>query len=180
VREVILSGGDPLTLSDTRLASLVQSLVEIRHVTRLRVHTRLPIVLPERVTTELCHILTGTRLQCVVVVHANHPNEIDLQVAESLKCIRNAGATMFNQSVLLKGVNDNADVLCALSETLFAAGTVPYYLHLLDKVEGAAHFDIGEKIAQMLWEKMAEKLPGYLIPRLVREESGTLNKIFVR
>jgi L-lysine 2,3-aminomutase len=180
VDEVILSGGDPLTLSDARLAELAARLADIPHVRRLRVHTRLPIVLPERVTDELCRLLASTRFQSVIVVHANHANEIDQAVADALQRLRATGMALLNQSVLLKGVNDSADALCALSEALFAAGTLPYYLHVLDKVDGAAHFDLAETTAQGLWEQMAARLPGYLVPRLVREEPGAAAKTVIR
>jgi L-lysine 2,3-aminomutase len=176
LREVILSGGDPLTLPDARLADLIQTLAGIGHVERVRVHTRLPIVLPERVTSGLCELLTNTRLQAVVVVHANHPHEIDAEVAAGLRQLRAAGTTLLNQSVLLRGVNDDADTLCALSERLFAAGALPYYLHVLDKVDGAAHFDLDAAVAHGLWEQMTRRLPGYLVPRLVREDPGAPGK----
>lgn len=180
VREVILSGGDPLTLSDERVRVLIEALAEIPHVERLRVHTRLPIVLPERITSELCRVLTTGRLLAVVVVHANHANEIDGGVNDALRRLREAGATLLNQSVLLHGVNDDVDTLCTLSEALFAAGVLPYYLHLLDKVEGAAHFDVDQSVARQLHEAMATRLPGYLVPRLVREEAGQPAKTLIR
>jgi L-lysine 2,3-aminomutase len=172
IREVIVSGGDPLTLADSRLRALIGPIADIPHVERLRVHTRLPIVLPERITPELCQLLAGTRLQAVVVVHANHANEIDAGVSAALHGLRAAGVTLLNQSVLLRGVNDNVEALCRLSEALFGAGVLPYYLHLLDKVDGAAHFDVSDAEARQLWEAMAARLPGYLVPRLVREEPG--------
>jgi len=179
IHEVILSGGDPLTLSDDKLAGLIDALAELPHVRRVRVHTRLPIVLPERVTPELCALLTGTRLQSVVVVHANHPAEIDARTFDALQCLRRTGVALLNQSVLLRGVNDDADTLCRLSESLFAAGVLPYYLHLLDRVDGAAHFDIDEPTARRLWRRMSARLPGYLVPRLVREEEGRPAKTIV-
>jgi len=180
LREVILSGGDPLTLSDAKLAQLGDAVAAIPHVRRLRLHTRLPIVLPERVTAEFCEFIAATRLGCVVVVHANHANEIDGSVIDALTRLRESGATLLNQSVLLRGVNDDAGVLCALSEALFAAGVVPYYLHLLDRVAGAAHFEVEERIAVSIWEHMTRRLPGYLVPRLVREEPGAAAKSVVR
>jgi EF-P beta-lysylation protein EpmB len=177
IHEVIVSGGDPLTLADARLRELVAALVGMAHVRRVRVHTRLPIVLPERVTDDLCAILAGTRLQSVVVVHANHANEIDADVAAALHDLRAAGATLLNQSVLLAGVNDDADALCALSERLFVAGVLPYYLHLLDRVQGAAHFDVDLARAECLWRDIAARLPGYLVPRLVCESAGAPYKL---
>lgn len=180
VREVILSGGDPLTLADARLATVVEAAAAIGHVERIRVHTRLPIVLPERITPPLCRLLTATRLQAIVVVHANHAQEIDADVTTALHALRAAGVTLLNQSVLLAGVNDDVDALGALSEALFAAGVLPYYLHVLDKVEGAAHFDLAETRARELWEGLSARLPGYLVPRLVREEPGAAAKTVLR
>ncbi len=180
IREVILSGGDPLALSDARLAGLVEPLAELPHVHRMRLHTRLPVVLPSRVTEALCRLLADTRLQSVVVVHVNHPNEIDSAVIDAMRRLRDAGAILLNQSVLLEGVNDDADVLCALSETLFAAGVLPYYVHVLDRVQGAAHFDVEEQVAMRLWEELRMRLPGYLVPRLVREAPGAPAKTMLR
>ena len=180
LREVILSGGDPLTLSDAKLARLVDALAALPHVQRLRLHSRLPIVLPERVTGDLCALLGRTRLAPVVVVHANHPNEIDAHVTEALARLRESGITLLNQSVLLRDVNDDSGTLCALSESLFGAGVLPYYLHLLDRVAGAAHFDVDQATAQFLWEQMKNRLPGYLVPRLVREEPGAPSKTMIR
>jgi EF-P beta-lysylation protein EpmB len=177
VHEVILSGGDPLTLADARLAELAAALAGIAHVERLRLHTRLPIVLPERVTGELLAWLTGTRLAPVVVVHANHANEIDAAVRTGLARLRAAGVTVLNQSVLLRGVNDDVAALAALSEALFAAGALPYYLHLLDRVQGAAHFEVEEAAAQRLMAGLNARLPGYLVPRLVREVPGAPGKV---
>ncbi|HEX2254454.1 MAG TPA: EF-P beta-lysylation protein EpmB [Thermoanaerobaculia bacterium] len=172
IDEVILSGGDPLTLGDERLAALAARLAAVPHLARLRIHTRLPVVLPQRVGTPLLAWLTGGRLAPVVVVHANHPREIDAAVAAALRRLRAAGVTVLNQSVLLAGINDDAATLAELSRRLFAAGTLPYYLHLLDPVAGAAHFAVGEASARHLARRLAESLPGYLVPRLVRELPG--------
>lgn len=172
VREVVLSGGDPLALADARLAELIGRLARIAHVARLRVHTRLPVVLPERVTTELVEALASTRLKPVVVLHANHANEIDAAVIAACERLADARVTLLNQSVLLAGVNDEVAALCDLSETLFAAGVLPYYLHQLDRVEGAAHYEVPDERARELHRVMAERLPGYLVPRLVREVPG--------
>ncbi len=177
IHEVILSGGDPLALSDRRLALFVQALARVGHVARLRVHTRLPVVVPERVTAEMLGWLTGTRLRPVVVIHANHANELDASVHAALARLRVAGVTLLNQSVLLRAVNDNVDALAALSERLFAAGVLPYYLHLLDRVQGAAHFEVDEARARALVAQLAARLPGYLVPRLVREIAGAPSKI---
>lgn len=177
ITEVILSGGDPLTLADERLSVLVRHLDAIPHLRRLRIHSRLPVVLPERVDTALLAWLGGTRLQTVMVIHANHGNEIDGQVETALGRLTAAGVTLFNQSVLLKGINDDATVLAELSEKLFAAGVVPYYLHLLDRVQGAAHFEVAEDRAVAIHRQLLEYLPGYLVPRLVREEAGAAYKL---
>jgi EF-P beta-lysylation protein EpmB len=172
LREVILSGGDPLVLSDERLERLIAGIAAIPHVQRLRIHTRLPIVLPSRVTPELLRLLSETRMRTVVVLHANHAAEFDASVKEAVDRLGAAGLTLLNQAVLLKGINDDAATLVALSETLFDHGILPYYLHLLDKARGTAHFDVAEARAKGLVGKMREQLPGYLVPRLVREVEG--------
>lgn len=177
ISEVILSGGDPLSLPDAKLAGLAARLAAIAHLARLRVHTRLPVVLPQRVDDRLIDWLTGTRLSPVMVIHANHANEIDAAVRQALLALRDAGVTLLNQSVLLKGVNDSADALCDLSEALFRAGVLPYYLHLLDKVAGAAHFDVDEAAAAAIMQTVRARLPGYLVPRLVRERAGAPYKL---
>jgi EF-P beta-lysylation protein EpmB len=179
IHEVILSGGDPLTLSDRRLAEIVRLLAAIPHLRRLRVHTRLPVVLPSRVTDACIAALTQTRLPCVVVVHANHANEIDEAVRAACARMRAAGITLLNQSVLLRGVNDDVDALANLSETLFEAGVLPYYLHALDKVRGAAHFDVDAGRARVLMDALRARLPGYLAPRLVREQAGAPFKLLI-
>ena len=179
VQEVILSGGDPLTLSDRRLAEFVRTIEAIPHVERLRLHTRLPVVLPERVTQELRAWLSGTRLKTVVVIHANHAQELDAPTRVACAQLADSGATLLNQSVLLRGVNDNVEALTQLSEGLFAAGVLPYYLHLLDRVQGAAHFDVSEVVARQLMAGLNACLPGYLVPRLVREQPGAPGKEIV-
>lgn len=176
ISEVILSGGDPLTLSDRRLADFVGALDDIPHIKRLRLHTRLPVVLPERVTSELIASLAVSPLQKVVVIHANHPQELDETVRRACAHLRAGGLTLLNQAVLLKGVNDSAAVLRQLSEALFDIGVLPYYLHCLDRVHGAAHFDVTEQRARELHAKLMASLPGYLVPRLVREVPGALAK----
>lgn len=172
IRELILSGGDPWSLSTQRLDALTRRLRDIPHLERLRIHTRQPIVLPSRVDAALLHWLAGLPWQRVVVVHANHAQEIDAEVADALTAIRDSGATLLNQSVLLAGVNDSADALVALSERLLSAATLPYYIHLLDRVRGAAHFDVPEARARQLLAEAAQRLPGYLVPKLVRESAG--------
>lgn len=178
VTEVILSGGDPLLVDDTRLADLATRLAAIPHVRRLRIHSRMPTVLPERVDTGLLDWLRSVPLQAVMVLHVNHANEIGAQAAAAIGRLRAAGIPLFNQSVLLRGVNNDADALCRLSEALFDLGVVPYYLHLLDRVAGAAHFEISISEADVLFEAMRRRLPGYLVPRLVRERAGEPYKLF--
>ncbi len=177
ISEIILSGGDPLVLSTPRLAALVGRLVAIPHLRRLRLHTRLPIVLPSRIDAALLELLSGNRLRPVIVVHANHPNEIDADVIAAAAALTRAGITLFNQSVLLRGVNDDPATLARLSETLFDAGITPYYLHLLDRVAGAAHFEVPEPAARNLHHQLQSLLPGYLVPRLVRESPGAPAKL---
>ncbi len=176
ITEVLLSGGDPLSLSTPKLAELGAALAAIPHVRRLRIHTRLPVVLPERVDTEFCEWLAALPLQKVVVLHANHPAEIDGDVETACTRLRGTGATLLNQAVLLRRINDDADVLEALSERLFAAGVLPYYLHQLDRVAGAAHFEIDDERALQLADSLRQRLPGYLVPRLVREVAGEASK----
>ncbi len=177
IDEVILSGGDPLALSDERLAGLARAVEAIPHIRRLRLHTRQPVVLPSRVDGALLAWLEASRLQKVVVLHTNHANEIDAAVREACAKLRGAGATLLNQTVLLRGVNDSAEALAALSEALFAAQVLPYYLNLLDPVAGAAHFDVPEPEALALMEALRARLPGYLVPRLVREVPGAPAKM---
>jgi EF-P beta-lysylation protein EpmB len=172
LEEVILSGGDPLVLDDARLGGLVDALETLPGLRRLRLHTRLPIVLPERVTPALLRRLTTGRLAPVMVVHANHPNELDAAVLETLLSLAEAGITTLNQAVLLRGVNDSVDALRRLSERLFEARVLPYYLHVLDRARGTAHFEVPETEAVRLMQALRAELPGYLVPRLVREEAG--------
>ena len=176
IKEVILSGGDPLVVSDQSLTEIIQHIENIPHVTTLRIHTRLPIVIPQRINTPLLKNLGNTRLQTVMVIHCNHPNELDDSVKAALHALKCQGVTLLNQCVLLKGVNDCAETLSALSEKLFQFGVLPYYLHLLDKVEGAAHFEASEREAKALVNKLLHNLPGYLVPKLVKEEPGARSK----
>ncbi|RUM94898.1 MAG: EF-P beta-lysylation protein EpmB [Thiothrix sp.] len=179
IDEVILSGGDPLMLSDQKLAGICQQLANISHVKRLRIHTRLPVVLPERITNTMLDWMTQTRLQIILVVHSNHPQELDQNVANRLKYMADAGIKLFNQSVLLKGINDQVSVLEALCRELFTVGVQPYYLHLLDKVSGAAHFEVEHSIAVKIHAELGTRLPGYMLPRLVREEAGRAAKTII-
>ena len=175
ISEVILSGGDPLATSNTYLAWMVDQLTEIPHIKRLRLHSRLPIMLPQRIDTPLLKLLDRD-MQVVMVLHANHAQEFDSEVDAACARMRSAGMHLLNQSVLLKGINDSPDILAALSERLFAAGVLPYYLHMLDKVAGAAHFAVDEARALQLMTDMRARLPGYLVPRLVREVPGADSK----
>lgn len=176
ISEVILSGGDPLSVGDNLLKLFTDQLQTIPHVKRLRIHTRVPVVLPERITQSFIAWITQLKLDSVIVIHANHPNEISGDVKQALLTLRQKGVQILNQTVLLKNINDNVATLVELSESLFAAGVLPYYLHVLDKVQGAAHFDLDGKIATELHAGMMTKLPGYLVPRLVCEEPGMYSK----
>lgn len=177
--EVILSGGDPLLLDDARLAGLVHELEAIPHLARLRIHSRLPIVLPERVTERLGGLLAESRLTPVLVVHANHASELDASVEAALGRLAKHGVMLFNQTVLLAGVNDAVDTLAALSLRLIACRVTPYYLHLLDRVTGAAHFEVEEPRAVDLHDALKRRLPGYAVPKLVREIPGEPSKTWI-
>ncbi len=179
IEEVILSGGDPLATSDRQLAWLTERIAAIPHVRRLRVHTRLPVVIPARVDEACLSWLSETRLQTVMVLHINHGNEIDDQVAAMAQRLRRAGVTLLNQTVLLRGVNDSAATLAELSDKLFDIGVLPYYLHLLDPVSGAAHFEIPDAQAQRIHSELQARVPGYLLPRLVRDRPGEPAKVQV-
>ncbi|MFT3898467.1 MAG: EF-P beta-lysylation protein EpmB [Thermomonas sp.] len=176
ISEVILSGGDPLSLADHKLAELTDALRAIAHVRRLRIHTRLPIVLPERIDAGLLGWLRGLPWPVAVVVHANHANEFDADVDATMAALRDAGATLLNQAVLLRGVNDSVAALADLCERGFESGVLPYYLHQLDRVAGAAHFEVGDAEALALHAALATRLPGYLVPKLVREVAGDPGK----
>jgi L-lysine 2,3-aminomutase len=177
IDEVILSGGDPLMLSTRQLEILGDGLRGIGHIKRLRIHTRLPVVLPDRVNENLCNWISNLPWPVVVVIHANHAAEFDGSVDQAMIRLRNAGATLFNQTVLLAGINDRAETLIELMERSFAAHVIPYYLHLLDRVAGAARFDSDQKHALTLLEAMRVQLSGYLVPRLVREQAGAPYKL---
>lgn len=176
VNEVILSGGDPLLLPDGKLGQRLRDLEQIPHLSRLRIHSRLPVVLPERVTPAFIELLSGSRLQSVLVLHANHARELDTSVADAMAKLRGTGLTLLNQAVLLRGVNDTTEAQIALSEQLFRIGVLPYYLHLLDPVDGAAHFNVNATMAVELLQTVRERLPGYLVPTLVREDAGAPSK----
>ncbi|MBS0204785.1 MAG: EF-P beta-lysylation protein EpmB [Planctomycetes bacterium] len=172
IHEVLLSGGDPLMVTDLRLKELCDRLEQIPHIQRLRIHSRLPIVLPNRVTDELLDLLTATRLTPLMVVHANHPREITGDCADALRRLVRSGMTTLNQSVLLRGINDSVDTLKKLSERLINLGVIPYYLHQLDRVQGAAHFEVDEATGLSLIEALQRQLPGYGVPQYVREVAG--------
>lgn len=177
ITEVIFSGGDPLLASDLVLAEFIQQLEHIPHVHTLRFHTRIPIVFPERIDQALLHLLSNTKLKKVIVLHCNHPQELESEsVHHVFRSLREVGCHLLNQTVLLAGINDDASILASLSQALFAQDVIPYYLHTLDKVKGAAHFDLPFATAQILYQQLQQLLPGYLLPRLVREEPGKLNK----
>ena len=177
LEEVILSGGDPLVVTDAQLRDLVEQLAGIPHVRRLRIHSRLPIVIPERIDAALLDAITHPALRTVMVIHCNHAQEIDEAVAAALTGLRRRDITVLNQAVLLAGVNDTLDAQLTLCQRLFNAGALPYYLHLLDKVQGAAHFDVPEDQARELLAGLTASLPGYLVPRLVREVPGASSKV---
>ena len=176
VSEVILSGGDPLSLSDSRFAELVKMLENIPHLKRLRIHTRFPVVEPERINEQFLNILAASQLRIIMVLHINHAQEIGLDNKKSILKLHKQQVTLLNQSVLLKGVNDNADTLAELSETLIDNHIVPYYLHMLDKIQGSAHFEVADDDAKIIYQQLRTKLSGYLLPRLVRETSGEKSK----
>ena len=172
LHEVILSGGDPLMLTDARLQALCDRIAAIPHVTRLRLHTRLPIVLPERVTPRLLEILHAAGPTPIVVVHANHPQELAGTCADALRRLVRGGITVLNQAVLLRGVNDSVEAQAGLCEGLVDVGVIPYYLHQLDRVAGAAHFEVPEETGKALIAQLRRRLPGYAVPRYVRETAG--------
>lgn len=179
IHEVILSGGDPLSLTEAKLKKLTDKLIHIPHIKTLRIHTRQPIVLPERVNNEFLAWIDSLPWKVVMVLHCNHANEIDTSVARALDELQQHQVTLLNQSVLLKGVNDNTEVLINLSEMLFTHHVLPYYLHLLDKVQGAQHFYIENDKATQLLREVRQHLPGYLVPKLVREIAGEKSKTAV-
>lgn len=176
IEEVILSGGDPLAISDKQFHWLLQQLAKIEHLTTVRIHTRLPIVIPQRITRELVRCLSETRLRVVMVVHCNHRQELDIEVTDSLDILADVGVTLLNQAVVLRDVNDNAETLIDLNKALFQHNVLPYYLHMPDKVAGTEHFCVTDQHAMELIETLRTALPGYLVPRLVRENPGERGK----
>lgn len=176
INEVILSGGDPLTLSNRKLKLWIERLESLQQVKILRIHSRVPVVIPQRLDTELLEILKSTRLRIIVVIHANHAAELNDQTCAYLEKLSQHGITALNQAVLLKGVNDDAQTLIELSQRLFDARVMPYYLHVLDKVKGAQHFDLSGSKIDEIYHDILVGLPGYLVPKLVREIAGEKNK----
>lgn len=176
IHEVILSGGDPLMLTDQRLSDLIQSIEQIGHIKRLRIHTRLPIVLPNRVTDTLLNRLLESRLTPIMVVHTNHPAEIVNDCAEALRQLVSSGIATLNQAVLLRGVNDDIEVLTALCEGLVDLGVMPYYIHQLDRVTGTSHFEVPDTVGVELIRELRSRLPGYAVPRLARETPDIAHK----
>ncbi|MDE1324452.1 EF-P beta-lysylation protein EpmB [Vibrio aestuarianus] len=176
LNEVILSGGDPLMAKDHELKWLIDAISQIPHIKRLRIHSRLPVVIPARITDSLCELLQDTRLQVILVTHINHANEISLDLKQQMNRLRAINVTLLNQGVLLKGVNDSIKAQVQLSETLFDAGILPYYLHVLDKVQGAAHFFVSDQQAKDIMAGVIEQVSGYLVPKLTREIGGRSSK----
>lgn len=179
ITEVILSGGDPLVLDDSKLVKLITRLESIKHIQRLRIHTRLPVVIPNRINDQLLNWISNSRLKVIMVLHINHAQEINTQLKINLTKLTNINCTLLNQSVLLRKINNRSSSLIDLSETLFNAGVLPYYLHLLDKVDGAAHFDVSEENARKLMQEISKHLPGYLVPKLVKEIQGKYSKSLI-
>jgi len=176
IEEVIFSGGDPLNSTDTLLARQCNELESITHLKRLRIHTRQPVMIPQRIDQSCIDWMKKTRFQVVMVVHSNHAQEIDHHVAAAFERLRSAGITVLNQSVLLRGINDDAKTLAQLNERLFESGVLPYYLHMLDPVQGAAHFALPRQRALEIKTELQAIVPGYLMPRFAVEEPHQQNK----
>ena len=176
INEVILSGGDPLMADDEALSWFITECEKISHIKRLRIHTRLPVVIPSRVTNELCDLLQNSRLKTILVFHINHANELSPELNQACEKLKQANVLLLNQAVLLKGVNDSVEQQVKLAEALFDMDIQPYYLHLLDKVKGAGHFDLAEDTAKKIYQGMLTNLPGFLVPKLVREIGGETSK----
>ncbi|MCC5854282.1 MAG: EF-P beta-lysylation protein EpmB [Idiomarina sp.] len=176
INEVILSGGDPLMAKDRQLETILTAFAALPQIRRIRIHTRLPVVIPQRLTTELKTLLMGVGVPVIMVLHINHARELGQRLADTLSQWNNVGITWLNQSVLLKGVNDSAETLCELSERLFEVGILPYYLHQLDRVQGAAHFAVEDAQAILIMQEVTARLPGFLVPKFVREIHGEASK----
>jgi len=179
VNEVILSGGDPLLLKDSQILNIYQSISQVPSIKRIRIHTRLPIAIPQRITDKLVAAVTSCDVKPIIVIHCNHPQEIDNDVAQALNLLYQAGICVLNQTVLLKGINDHSQTLVGLSEKLFECNVMPYYLHALDKVQNTSHFDIPISQAQSIHGQLKAILPGFLVPKLVKEDPHQSNKTWV-
>jgi EF-P beta-lysylation protein EpmB len=179
INEVIYSGGDPLAANDNFLRWLTAEIESISHIKRLRIHTRLPVVIPSRIDDQLLNWLGNTRLKPTFVLHINHANEISTELSQGVDRLKKIGISILNQSVLLKGVNDCSQALIGLSEKLFDTGIMPYYLHMLDPVQGASHFDIPKDQAVEIFSQIQAELPGFLVPKLVQERAGETSKSLI-
>jgi EF-P beta-lysylation protein EpmB len=179
INEVIYSGGDPLAANDNFLRWLTAEIESISHIKRLRIHTRLPVVIPSRIDDQLLNWLGNTRLKPTFVLHINHANEISTELSQGVDRLKKIGISILNQSVLLKGVNDCSQALIGLSEKLFDTGIMPYYLHILDPVQGASHFDIPKDQAVEIFSQIQAELPGFLVPKLVQERAGETSKSLI-
>lgn len=179
ISEVILSGGDPLLLNDQKLFSLLTQLEQIKSIKRIRIHSRIPVVLPNRITNSFCNKLHSLKKPIIMVIHCNHANELNTAVKVACDKLKKCNITLLNQSVLLKGINDTSQNLYNLSEKLFEFGVMPYYLHLLDKAIGTSHFEVDQQSALILMNEIKKRLPGYLVPKLVKEQAGAANKIII-
>ncbi|WP_153003487.1 EF-P beta-lysylation protein EpmB [Thiomicrospira sp. WB1] len=179
IEELILSGGDPLSLSTGALCDLLDAIEALPHLTTLRIHSRTPVVAPQRIASQLIERLQQLPLSIVLVSHCNHAHELSDETHALFQRLQSAGVTLLNQTVLLKGINDSADILADLSRRLFSQGVLPYYCHQLDKVAGAAHFDLPDRQAWFIFDQLRQRLPGYLVPKLVREEAGEPYKTLV-
>ena len=176
INEVILSGGDPLMADDDALSWFLGECEKITHIKRFRIHSRLPVVIPARITNAFCEMLKQSRLKTIVVFHINHPQEISRELSNACNQLKQAGVLLLNQGVLLKGVNDSVEQQVALAEALFDSNIQPYYLHLFDKVKGASHFHLNDDVAKGIYQGMLSNLPGFLVPKLVREIGGETSK----
>ena len=179
INEVILSGGDPLMLSDSELGGIITTISSFEHIKRIRIHTRLPVVIPNRINDKLLDWIKQSSAKIIIVLHINHPQEINQELSDKLSQLIQHNCLLLNQSVLLRKINNDSNTLVALSEALFASGVIPYYLHILDKVEGAAHFEVPKNQARILMKEVANQLPGYLVPKLVEEVPGKQAKSLI-
>lgn len=180
IHEVILSGGDPLSLSDETLANFLLPLSQMPHIRRIRFHTRFPIGIPERIDTQFIDLLSRLQQQVYIIIHCNHPRELDEDIFNAMNKLQRIGCIVMNQAVLLKGVNDDSHTLITLCEELSNRGILPYYLHQLDKVSGSAHFDVPIEKGRQLIQEVSQQLPGYAVPKYVAEEPGQKSKTLLQ